>query len=56
LLAELIDRASYDGAFRRYLRAQPQRATARMGLSLLDAEWAGLATLLYPDGLERTDR
>jgi hypothetical protein len=56
LLAELIDRAKHDRTFRRHLHTRPEQAVARMGLSLLDAEWAGLAALLYPEAVDVTRR
>jgi hypothetical protein len=56
LLAELIDRAKYDRTFGAHLRAQPERAVARMGLCLLDEEWAGLSALLYPGTIHVTGR
>ena len=48
LIVALIDRAHHDRAFRAALRRDPVQAAAQMGLTLLDAEWAGLRDLLYP--------
>ena len=46
-LADLIDRIQHDRDFRTRFRFDPVRATAQMGVTLCEPEWAGLRDLLY---------